>query len=116
MTKNSNPELSNLAQKVFAEVAKIPRGSTTTYKAIAQTVGTNPRVVGNILHKNPDPTKYPCHRVICSDGALASGYAFGGRSAQLELLAAEGVCSGDTSISRINPSAPTTNREVISPI
>ncbi len=81
--------LSPLAQKVFAEVAKIPRGSTTTYKAIAQTVDTSPRVVGNILHNNPDPNTYPCHRVIRSDGKLASGYAFGGKTAQLKLLLEE---------------------------
>lgn len=91
MTKNSNPKLSNLAQKVFGEVSKIPRGSTTTYKAIAQTVGTSPRAVGNILHTNPDPNTYPCHRVIRSDGKLASGYAFGGKTAQLMLLLKEGV-------------------------
>lgn len=91
MTKNCNPELSNLAQKVFDEVSKIPRGSTTTYKAIAQTVSTSPRAVGNILHNNPDPSKYPCHRVIRSDGKLASGYAFGGKSAQLKLLRDEGI-------------------------
>ncbi len=87
----NNQKLSIVAQKVFGEVAKISRGTTTTYKAIAQKVGTSPRAVGNILHNNPDPNTYPCHRVIRSDGKLASGYAFGGKSAQLKLLRDEGV-------------------------
>jgi O-6-methylguanine DNA methyltransferase len=91
MASLNDLKFSPLAQKVFAEVAKIPRGSTTTYKAIAQTVGTSPRAVGNILHNNPDPNTYPCHRVIRSDGKLASGYAFGGKTAQLMLLLKEGV-------------------------
>lgn len=91
-------KLSPLAEKVFAEVAKIPRGTTTTYKAIATVVGTSPRVVGNILHKNPDPKTYPCHRVIRSDGKLANGYAFGGKTIQLKLLIAEGVEVRDSSI------------------
>ncbi|MCA9373219.1 MGMT family protein [Candidatus Woesebacteria bacterium] len=83
--------LSPLAQKVFAIVATIPRGQTTTYNAIAQQVGTSPRVVGNILHRNPDPDNYPCHRVIRSDGTLASGFAFGGKDIQRKLLLSEGV-------------------------
>lgn len=91
MTSINNLKLSIIAQKIFAEVAKIPRGKTTTYKAIAIKVGTNPRAVGNILHTNPDPKTYPCHRVIRSDGKLASNYAFGGKTAQLNLLLKEGV-------------------------
>lgn len=93
MHKKKEVALSPLSQKVLAEVAKIPYGQTATYKAIALKVGTNPRVVGNILHKNPDPTKYPCHRVIRSDGTLASGYAFGGSTQQKKLLCQEGMAS-----------------------
>lgn len=91
MHKKKESVLAPLAQKILAEVAKIPRGQTVTYKQIALIVGTNPRIVGNILHKNPDPTKYPCHRVIRSDGTLASGYAFGGSTQQRKLLCQEGV-------------------------
>lgn len=84
-------KLSPIAQKVLAEVAKIPYGQTATYKTIALKVGTSPRVVGNILHKNPDPQSYPCHRIIKSDGTLATGYAFGGLSQQKKLLCQEGI-------------------------
>lgn len=84
-------KLTPLSQKILAEVAKTPYGQTATYKTIALKVGTSPRVVGNILHKNPDPTKYPCHRVIRSNGTLALGYAFGGINQQKKLLCQEGI-------------------------
>ncbi len=96
MTNLNHIKLTTLAQRVLNEVAKIPRGQTTTYKAIATIVGTNPRVVGNFLHKNPDPTKYPCHRVIRLDGKLATGYAFGGITIQAKLLSKEGVITRNT--------------------
>jgi O-6-methylguanine DNA methyltransferase len=81
-----------LVQRVFDTVAQIPKGKVATYKQIAQLVGLkNPRHVGQILHKNPSPDKYPCHRVVRSDGSVADGYAFGERFAQIALLRQEGV-------------------------
>ena len=41
--------------------------------------------------KNLDPKKIPCHRVIKSDGSLATGYAFGGMIKQREILKKEGI-------------------------
>jgi methylated-DNA-[protein]-cysteine S-methyltransferase len=57
------------AQKVYALVRKIPKGSTMTYKEVAEKAGKPKayRAVGNILNKNYDPT-IPCHRVVRSDG------------------------------------------------
>ena len=49
------------------------------------------RVVGNILHGNPDPEHIPCHRVVNSTGQLSRLYAFGGIEAQRRLLVSEGV-------------------------
>ena len=63
-----------------------------TYKQIAILSGLkNPRNVGFALHRNTDGDKVPCHRVIRSDGKLASGYAFGGMRKQKEKLEKEGV-------------------------
>jgi O-6-methylguanine DNA methyltransferase len=61
-------------EKVFAEVKKIPRGKTLTYKEVARRAGSPHayRAVGNILNSNYDPS-IPCHRVIRSDGRLG-GY------------------------------------------
>lgn len=59
---------------VFAVVKKIPKGSTLSYKEVAEEAGSPKayRAVGNILNTNYDKS-IPCHRVIKSDGSLG-GY------------------------------------------
>lgn len=56
---------------VLAIVARIPRGSTLTYKEVAALAGSPGayRAVGSIMRRNYDPT-IPCHRVVRSDGKL----------------------------------------------
>jgi O-6-methylguanine DNA methyltransferase len=77
---------------VYGAVSKIPKGKVATYGQIAKLTGIkNPRVVGNILHKNPDPRNIPCHRVVNFQGKTARNYAFGGREIQLEKLRKEDV-------------------------
>jgi len=79
-------------QQVFTVVKRIPKGYVTTYGAIAKAMGTrDSRRVGHALHANTDPTNIPCHRVVFSDGRLASGYVFGGPEEQRKLLELEGV-------------------------
>ena len=77
--------------KVYKLVARIPRGKVLTYGAIGKYLDLNPRVVGNILHQNPDPKNVPCHRVVNAKGGLAPSFAFGGEEKQRELLENEGV-------------------------
>lgn len=82
----------NTFDKVYKAVKKIPPGSVTTYGEIAKHIGiSNPRVVGYALHANKNPDTVPCHRVVNAKGDLASGYAFGGRGIQKQLLSQEGV-------------------------
>lgn len=86
----------NSFEKIYKVVAKIPKGKVLSYKQVAKIAGINPptggsRLVGFYLHKNKNPTKIPCHRVIKSDGTLASGYAFGGMKKQKEILEKEGI-------------------------
>lgn len=60
--------------KVFAVVKKITKGSTLSYKEVAELAGS-PRAyrsVGNILNSNYNKS-IPCHRVIKSDGSIG-GY------------------------------------------
>lgn len=81
-----------LQRKIYKIVAIIPKGKVATYQQIAKITGIkNPRLVGFYLHKNLDPKNVPCHRVIKSDGTLASGYAFGGIKKQKEILQKEGI-------------------------
>ena len=63
---------------VWTELLKIPFGRTTTYSAIAESLG-NPaavRAVGLANRSNPIAIIVPCHRVIGKSGELR-GYFYG---------------------------------------
>ncbi|MBI5358679.1 MGMT family protein [Candidatus Amesbacteria bacterium] len=65
-------------EKVWQEVAKIPKRKVATYGQIAQILGTrDARRIGHALHANKD-RKIPCHRVVMKDGSMAPGFTFGG--------------------------------------
>ena len=80
-------------KKVWAELKKIPRGQTRTYKEIAQRIGhpKAARAVANACGKNPSPIVIPCHRVIASNGSIGGYSAKGGVLEKRKLLSAEGV-------------------------
>ena len=82
-----------MSDKVYEFVRNIPRGKVASYGQIALYLGNRnfARVVGNILHSNPDPEHIPCHRVVNAQGRLSRSYAFGGIEAQQCLLESEGV-------------------------
>ena len=82
-----------LKERIYAYLKTIPEGKVTTYGQIAASLGNKQyaRTVGNILHDNPDPSRYPCHRVVNSQGKVAEHYAFGGAAAQRKRLEDEGV-------------------------
>ena len=77
--------------RVYAVVAKIPRGKVMTYKQVAAKAGNSgaARAVGTLMAKNYDP-KIPCHRVIRSDGKIGN-YNRGGQKKKLALLKQEGA-------------------------
>lgn len=78
----------NFYRAVYAAVRRIPAGKVATYGQIAMLAGSPraSRIVGGALHRNPEPGKTPCHRVVFRDGSLAPGFAFGGPGAQRALL------------------------------
>lgn len=88
--KNMKGNAKTFAEKVYAVVAKIPRGGTLTYKDVARRAGSPRayRAVGNILNKNRNPL-VPCHRVVRSDGD-PGGFA-GGRKKKIMMLKREGA-------------------------
>jgi methylated-DNA-[protein]-cysteine S-methyltransferase len=62
-------------KKVWKFMKKIPEGRISTYKIIANKIGTNAyRAVGNACRRNPNPPTIPCHRVVRSDGGVG-GFA-----------------------------------------
>lgn len=80
-------------KRIYEAVKKIPKGQVATYADVAEMAGDRKmaRAVGNALHKNPDPSTIPCHRVVNSKGELAGEYAFGGAWNQAQILESEGV-------------------------
>lgn len=98
MTKTPSP----FAQQVYALTSQIPAGRVSTYKAIAQALGTKAyRAVGQTLRCNPYAPTVPCHRVVASDGSLGG---FKGSKAKKELnlkiklLRSEGVALTDNAV------------------
>lgn len=76
--------------KVYGICKKVPKGKVTTYKEIAESLGTKAyRAVGTALNKNPFAPEVPCHRVINSNGKIG-GFASGIKK-KIKLLKKEGV-------------------------
>jgi methylated-DNA-[protein]-cysteine S-methyltransferase len=74
---------------VWAELRRIPAGTTISYAELARRVGSprGSRAVGAANGRNPLPIIVPCHRVIGSNGRL-TGFA-GGLAAKQWLLELE---------------------------
>jgi methylated-DNA-[protein]-cysteine S-methyltransferase len=84
-----SPQGSAFQIAVWQALRKIPYGSVTTYRWVAEQVG-NPqatRAVGAANGKNPLPIVIPCHRVIGSNGTL-TGFG-GGLEVKQQLIALE---------------------------
>lgn len=77
-------------QQVYTALQEIPYGETTTYGAIAKSIGRPKavRAVGAANGSNPIPVVIPCHRVIGADGSL-TGFG-GGLEIKRYLLDLEG--------------------------
>ena len=66
-------------ERVWAAVAAVPYGTTTTYGELAASVGAprdRIRAVGAAIGANPLLVVRPCHRVVGANGSL-TGYAAG---------------------------------------
>lgn len=63
-------------QAIYDYLLQIPYGKVSTYKYLAQKFWLHPRTIGKIMRANPFPNRYPCCKVVGSDGKL-TGYALG---------------------------------------
>ena len=83
---------------VLSLTKQIPKGKVTTYGELARFMGNSglARAVGQVLKKNSEPIKIPCHRVVCSDGRIG-GYN-GGISEKIKLLRSEGIIIRDNRV------------------
>ncbi|HTN66887.1 MAG TPA: methylated-DNA--[protein]-cysteine S-methyltransferase [Burkholderiaceae bacterium] len=82
-------------QRVWSAIAAIPRGDVRTYGALAKSLRSAPRAVGQACGANWYPLVIPCHRVTAAGGlggfsnhAEADGFHVG---VKRWLLAHEGV-------------------------
>jgi len=82
-------------RKAYAELLKVGYGETTTYGAIARTLGdvTLSRAVGQAMGANPVPLIIPCHRVLGADGKTGGFSSPGGVTAKMKMLALEHAAS-----------------------
>ncbi|MBS3152175.1 MGMT family protein [Candidatus Woesearchaeota archaeon] len=77
-------------EKVWDLCKEIPRGRVSTYKILAEKLGTKAyRAVGNALNKNPYSPIVPCHNIVDSQGHL-HGFANGLKVKRI-LLENEGI-------------------------
>jgi methylated-DNA-[protein]-cysteine S-methyltransferase len=81
-------------RKVWRALMDIPFGTTTSYGAVARTIGhpKAARAVGAANGANPIALVVPCHRVIGADGTL-TGYG-GGLPLKRKLLEHEARVAG----------------------
>lgn len=75
--------------RLFQLLLEIPKGGFTTYGELARVLGTSPRAVASMLASNLEQDRYPCYKVVASDGKV-SGYNLGTEE-KLRRLAADGV-------------------------
>ena len=78
-------------RELLRALLSVPKGYVTTYKALGEKFNVSPRQVGRILHTNTHLEKYPCYKVVRSDGSIAVGYAGGGRAEQIRRLKKDNV-------------------------
>ncbi|MCR5272020.1 MAG: methylated-DNA--[protein]-cysteine S-methyltransferase [Lachnospiraceae bacterium] len=103
------------SRRIYEAVEKIPKGKVATYGQVAELAGDKKmaRAVGNALHKNPDPDRIPCYRVVNSKGELAGEFAFGGKGAQAKLLRADNITVKDGKVDLKKYGIEIVNGEII---
>jgi methylated-DNA-[protein]-cysteine S-methyltransferase len=89
--------LPEFSRRAYAELLKVGYGETTTYGAIARTLGdvALARAVGHAMGQNPIPLVIPCHRVLGSDGKPVGFSSPGGVVSKMKMLALEHAASPD---------------------
>jgi alkylated DNA nucleotide flippase Atl1 len=67
--------MSELYEKIYAVIRKIPCGKVATYGQIARLAGMGPhaRLVGYALHALTPDNKVPWHRVVGAGGKISLG-------------------------------------------
>jgi O-6-methylguanine DNA methyltransferase len=72
---------------------KIPSRKVTTYGLVARAmdIPKKSRYVGYLLGSNPLPNKYPCYKVVKSDGSIGGYSGPGGMREKIRRLRRDGI-------------------------
>ncbi|MFP4136610.1 MAG: endonuclease V [Candidatus Acetothermia bacterium] len=84
------PDLKRVTLELLNQV---PEGKVTTYKDLAEALGDSraARSVGTIMANNPKPGKYPCWRVVHSDGRVGKYSGGSGREDKISKILDDGI-------------------------
>ena len=87
------PEDNPAFQEIWAVVGAIPRGSVSTYGAVARAAGLpgRARMAGRALRESPKELKLPWHRVVGAGGKIVFPSTSVNHREQARRLRAEGV-------------------------
>jgi methylated-DNA-protein-cysteine methyltransferase-like protein len=79
--------------RIYAAVARIPRGRVATYGQVARVAGLagHARQVGYALHALPEGSRVPWQRVVNARGTISLRGAGGASMLQRRLLECEGI-------------------------
>lgn len=93
MDRRDLVEVPDLNRIILELLVQIPQGMVTTYKDIAVALGDSAaaRAVGTVMANNDEPEKYPCWRVVRSNGEVGNYSAPGGKEAKIEKMEDEGI-------------------------
>ena len=85
--------MSDLYERIYAVVRRIPRGRVTTYGQVARLAGMagHARQVGYALHALPEKSRLPWHRVVNRRGEISRRSIPQAEAIQKVLLEDEGV-------------------------
>ncbi len=78
-------------QQLWGLLLKIPQGKIITYKILAKKLNIHPRTAGIFLGQNKFPRKYPCYKVIKSNGLIGGYSGAGGVKQKIKLLRKDGI-------------------------
>lgn len=80
------PPTNPRGQALRDAIVAIGFGETLSYGALARTVGSSARAIGQACSHNPFPLVIPCHRVLASGGLLGHYSAGNGLATKAWLL------------------------------
>ena len=63
-------------------IRAIPYGAQRSYGAVARTIDSGPRAIGQACRRNPMPIVIPCHRVTATGGI---GFYSGGKGVETKI-------------------------------